>query len=57
METWYKSLIIKLSIIIFFQFLHSKHVLHRDVKSKNILITGHMNLKIADFGVARYVGT
>jgi len=31
-------------------------VLNRDVKSKNILLTGFKYLKIADFGVARYVG-
>ena len=37
------------------EFLHSKHVLNRDVKSKNILITDFKYLKIA--GVARYVGT
>lgn len=34
-------------------FLHSKNVLHRDIKSKNILINGHNEAKIADFGVAR----
>ncbi|XP_076090434.1 uncharacterized protein LOC143062631 isoform X3 [Mytilus galloprovincialis] len=38
-----------------FQFLHSKNVLHRDVKSKNILLTAHNDVKIADFGVAREI--
>ncbi|XP_052090647.1 serine/threonine-protein kinase nekl-2-like isoform X2 [Mytilus californianus] len=37
------------------EFLHDKHVLHRDVKSKNILISGHLDIKIADFGVAREI--
>ncbi|CAG2202687.1 NEK1_4_5 [Mytilus edulis] len=37
------------------EFLHSKNVLHRDVKSKNILLTAHNDVKIADFGVAREI--
>lgn len=34
-------------------FLHDKDILHRDIKSKNILIDGHNVIKIGDFGVAR----
>lgn len=37
------------------EFLHSQNLLHRDVKSKNILLTGHNDVKIADFGVAREI--
>jgi protein-serine/threonine kinase len=33
-------------------FLHSKHILHRDIKSDNILINSEGLIKLADFGYA-----
>lgn len=35
------------------EYLHSKRVIHRDIKGSNILIDGNGNIRIADFGLAR----
>lgn len=35
--------------------LHSKHIVHRDLKSANVLIASDGRLCVADFGLVRYV--
>lgn len=37
-------------------YLHDHWILHRDLKSSNLLLNNRGQLKIADFGMARYVG-
>lgn len=37
-------------------YLHDHWILHRDLKTSNILLNNRGQLKIADFGMARYVG-
>jgi cell division cycle 2-like len=37
-------------------YLHDHWVLHRDLKTSNLLLNNRGQLKIADFGMARYVG-
>ena len=36
-------------------YIHSKNVMHRDIKSSNLLITETRRLKICDFGMARTI--
>lgn len=37
------------------QYVHSKGVLHRDIKLDNILLTSEGDVKICDFGVSKLV--
>lgn len=39
------------------QFAHSEGILHRDIKPENILLDSKGRVKIADFGIAKIIGT
>ena len=49
-----KTLLLQLTSAV--AFLHSNWILHRDLKTSNILMNNRGQIKIADFGMARYYG-
>lgn len=36
-----------------FQYLHEKHILHRDLKTQNVFLTRSNIIKVGDLGIAR----
>ena len=38
-------------------YLHSKKILHRDLKTKNIFMTKKLQLKLGDFGLSKMMGS
>ncbi|KAL9005123.1 MAG: hypothetical protein Q9188_002077 [Gyalolechia gomerana] len=49
-----KTLLLQLTSAV--EYLHSNWILHRDLKTSNILMNNRGQIKIADFGMARYYG-
>ncbi|XP_060528325.1 testis-specific serine/threonine-protein kinase 3 [Cylas formicarius] len=47
-KIWFRQMISGL------QYLHGKNIAHRDLKCENILLSKKFNVKLADFGFARY---
>ncbi|KAL2363518.1 hypothetical protein RJZ56_003559 [Blastomyces dermatitidis] len=45
-----------LQIISATEFLHSHWIIHRDLKTSNLLMNNRGEIKLADFGMARYYG-
>ena len=44
-------------LIIAVIFMHSKNILHRDIKAQNLFMTKPHEVKLGDFGIAKALGT
>lgn len=49
-----KTLLLQLTSAV--DYLHSNWILHRDLKTSNLLMNNRGQMKVADFGMARYYG-
>jgi cell division cycle 2-like protein len=49
-----KTLLIQLATAV--EYLHDNWILHRDLKTSNLLLNNRGQMKVADFGMARYYG-
>ena len=38
-----------------FQYMHALGIVHRDIKSHNVLIDDNMCVKVCDFGLAKFM--
>lgn len=52
--TWNDALFITTQILKALQHAHDKGIVHRDIKPQNIILLPNGNIKVADFGIARF---
>lgn len=53
---WRRGKPIALDVVRGLHFLHTHSVVHRDIKSKNILLAGNGRAKLGDVGLAQIMG-
>lgn len=49
-----KTLLLQLTSAV--EYLHANWIMHRDLKTSNLLMNNRGQIKVADFGMARYFG-
>jgi serine/threonine protein kinase len=50
-----QKLLIAKDTAVVFQYMHNLGIVHRDIKSHNILIDHNFNVKVCDFGLAKFM--
>ena len=55
--TWMTRLQIGIDVGRALEFLHSEKVIHRDVKSSNVMLDGQLRAKVGDFGISQVIHT
>lgn len=53
---WKEATDIAMQICSALEHAHSKHIIHRDIKPQNIMISTDNTIKVTDFGIARAAG-
>lgn len=43
----------EIKVFVLWQYLHEKHILHRDLKTQNIFLTKTNIIKVGDLGIAK----
>jgi len=51
--TWERRLAFALDVALAMTYLHHKDIMHRDLKSANLLVSSDWKIKVCDFGLAR----
>ena len=46
-----------MQICLALEYVHDQGVIHRDIKTQNIFLTGNNTVKLGDFGVSKLLGT
>ena len=46
-SSWFVQILLSL------QYIHTRKILHRDIKTSNIYLTGFNTIKLADFGISK----
>ncbi len=53
---WRDAVKYALKILAALDHAHKKQIIHRDIKPENILVDSDSNVKVTDFGIARFLG-
>ena len=50
---WHERVLVATQVVMALQYLHANQIIHRDVKTDNVLMESPTSAKLCDFGFAR----